>query len=275
MRSTARRQPRCKRRSPAPPRRYSPILTPAEQPVWNPAEVQERAKNEYIWHEGTVINANVTVQGWMMPGGGLWRAGDLVAFISPMTTLNMGLKIQNVTFTQDSQSGTLTTLELVAPWLLKDYGDYNVGRPGAPPPPKDDAAKTNTAATSFANGGAGARSVSRATHQRLKRGRHASRDTTQHVIPLLLGRRRPRARRQRLDNPMMQEMAGSFMKGESREEVEAPQNYGFTSRGAAGDQRARTARSRNAPKPSCRSSAAIDRSRCAASWTIGVTGRWD
>ena len=124
-------------------KRYSPILTPAEQPV-NPAEVSQRAKNEYTWHEGTIINVNVTVQGWMMPGGGLWRAGDLVAFISPMTTLNMGLKIQNVTFTQDSQSGTLTTLELVAPWLLKDYGDYNVGRPGAPAPPKDDAAKTNT-----------------------------------------------------------------------------------------------------------------------------------
>ena len=68
----------------------------------------------------------------MMPGGGLWRAGDLVAFVSPMTTINMGLKIQNVTFTQDSQSGTLTTLELVAPWLLKDHGDFNVGRPGAP-----------------------------------------------------------------------------------------------------------------------------------------------
>jgi Bacteriophage Mu Gp45 spike protein len=31
------------------------------------------------------------------------------------------------------------------------------------------------------------------------------------------------------DNPMMQEMAGSFMKGESRKEIEAPQNYGFSS----------------------------------------------
>ena len=116
-------------------RRYSPILTPAEQPVWNAAEIAQRAKNESVWHEGTVINVNVTVQGWMMPGGGLWRAGDLVAFVSPMTTLNMGLKIQNVTFTQDSQSGTLTTLELVAPWLLKDYGNFNVGRPGAPAAP--------------------------------------------------------------------------------------------------------------------------------------------
>jgi phage gp45-like len=31
------------------------------------------------------------------------------------------------------------------------------------------------------------------------------------------------------DNPLMQEMAGNFMKGESRKEIEAPQNYGFTS----------------------------------------------
>jgi phage gp45-like len=31
------------------------------------------------------------------------------------------------------------------------------------------------------------------------------------------------------DNPMMQEMAGGFMKGESRTAIEAPQNYGFTS----------------------------------------------
>ena len=31
------------------------------------------------------------------------------------------------------------------------------------------------------------------------------------------------------DNPMMQEMKGSFMTGESREKIESPQNYGFTS----------------------------------------------
>jgi phage gp45-like len=31
------------------------------------------------------------------------------------------------------------------------------------------------------------------------------------------------------DNPLMQEMAGNFMKGESRKEVESPQNYGFSS----------------------------------------------
>ena len=31
------------------------------------------------------------------------------------------------------------------------------------------------------------------------------------------------------DNPMMQEMAGNFMRSESRKKIEAPQNYGFSS----------------------------------------------
>jgi len=125
-------------------KRYSPILTPAEQPVKNLAELADRAKNESVWHEGTEIRASITVQGWMMPGGGLWRAGDLIAVQSPMAMLNMGLKIDTATFTQDSTSGTLTTLELVAPWLLKDRGDMNVGRPGVPQAPGD--AKSNTEA---------------------------------------------------------------------------------------------------------------------------------
>lgn len=31
------------------------------------------------------------------------------------------------------------------------------------------------------------------------------------------------------DDPMMQEMSGNFMKGETRSKIESPQNYGFTS----------------------------------------------
>src|SRR5215831_3511865 len=37
------------------------------------------------------------------------------------------------------------------------------------------------------------------------------------------------------DGPLMQEMKGGMMKGESRKELEAPQNYGFTSVTADGD----------------------------------------
>jgi prophage tail gpP-like protein len=116
-------------------KRYSPLLTPAEQPVKTMAELQDRAQNEAVWHEGTEIRASITVQGWMMPGGGLWRAGDLIAVQSPMAMLDMGLKIETATFTQDNSGGTLTTLELVAPWLLKDKGDMNVGRANVPVAP--------------------------------------------------------------------------------------------------------------------------------------------
>jgi prophage tail gpP-like protein len=124
-------------------KRYSPLLTPAEQPVKTPAEYADRAKNEAVWHEGTEVRATVTVQGWFMPGGKrLWRAGDLISIFTPMALINMSLKIESVQFTQDSSSGTLTTLELVAPWLLKDRGDFNVGNPNAPQPP--GAATPNT-----------------------------------------------------------------------------------------------------------------------------------
>jgi prophage tail gpP-like protein len=120
---------------------YSPLLTPAEQPVWSVAELADRAKNEAVWNEGTIVTATAVVQGWLRAGGALWMAGDKVTVWSPMAMLNMEMKIRTATFTQDEQ-GTLTTLDLVAPWLLKDKGDFNVGRPGVPQEPAD--AKPNS-----------------------------------------------------------------------------------------------------------------------------------
>lgn len=124
-------------KAPGSAQRYSPLLTPAEQPVWNLSEVADRARNEALWHEGTIIQATITVHGWFAPGGRLWKAGDDVYVRSPMALLDMVLKIQTATFTQDRNSGTLTALDLVAPWLLKDQSDFNVGRSSAPPPPGD------------------------------------------------------------------------------------------------------------------------------------------
>jgi prophage tail gpP-like protein len=114
-------------------RYYSPLLTPAEQPVWSVAELAVRAHNESVWAEGTIITATIVVQGWLRGGRDLWRAGEKVYVNSPMAMLDMQLKIQTVTFTQDRESGTLTTLDLVAPWLLKDR-DFKVGG-GIPPSP--------------------------------------------------------------------------------------------------------------------------------------------
>lgn len=115
--------------------RYCVNITPAEQPVWGKGEICDRAQWEAIWHEGYEITATTTVQGWLRGGLALWHAGDDVLVKSPMAMLNQILKIESATFTQDRESGTLTTLQLVPPWKLKDHNDFNVGDPGAPQDP--------------------------------------------------------------------------------------------------------------------------------------------
>jgi prophage tail gpP-like protein len=116
-------------------RRYSPYLTTAEQPVWSMAEVRDRARNESIWHEGDELHAVITVQGWLRSNGDLWRVGQNVYVYSPMAMLDMVMTIQTATFTQDSGSGTLTTLECVPPFLLRGSSDYNVAKAGVPQDP--------------------------------------------------------------------------------------------------------------------------------------------
>jgi prophage tail gpP-like protein len=112
----------------------SNILTPAEHPTRHPDELKEMVNNEAKWSQGTVIKATITLQGWMRPGTTeLWHAGNTVRVYSPMAVLDMALAAQNVTFTQDRNSGTLTTLELVVPWLLNKKLPYV--DPFAPQPP--------------------------------------------------------------------------------------------------------------------------------------------
>ncbi|UGY12528.1 hypothetical protein HAP48_0001960 [Bradyrhizobium septentrionale] len=106
---------------------FSKLITAAEQPVKTQAEIQARAKNESVWHEGTTIQATIVVQGWLRDGSSLWRAGDDVFVYSPMAMLNNNMKMQNCTFTQDNNTGTLTTLDLVNPELLRDRANFNPG----------------------------------------------------------------------------------------------------------------------------------------------------
>jgi prophage tail gpP-like protein len=114
--------------------RYSPNLTTAEQPVWSQAELQARAANEAIWHEGTLIQATITVQGWMCPSTNEpWAAGSDIRVWSPMAMLvNRVMKVQSVTYMQSREAGTETVLDLVVPELLRDNGRYGLGTPGAP-----------------------------------------------------------------------------------------------------------------------------------------------
>ena len=112
---------------------YKFIQQVLEHPFMNPAEVAKRAAYEAQFRDGTQIRANVTVQGWLRDGVDLWRCGDDVVVISPMAMLNFVMKIQTLTFQQDNQSGTTTTLELVMPWMLSDRRFSAAGNPANPP----------------------------------------------------------------------------------------------------------------------------------------------
>src|SRR3954468_9618870 len=115
-------------RAPGTLRQYSPLVIPSEEPV-SAEMLKLRADNEAKHLAGSIINATITVQGWFVPDNSkLWTPGDLVEVDSPMALIApvMVLAIQTVTFTQDRNQGTLTTLELVAPWLLNDRTDKNV-----------------------------------------------------------------------------------------------------------------------------------------------------
>jgi prophage tail gpP-like protein len=97
--------------------------------VKTPDEVIMRARHEQMWGMGEEITANVVVQGWFNPRDQrLWRPGMAVHIKSPMAMLDMKLGVRSVTFTQDRQAGSRTTLDLVRPYRLKGYDEA----PGAP-----------------------------------------------------------------------------------------------------------------------------------------------
>jgi prophage tail gpP-like protein len=115
------------------------LITPSEQPVKTVQEVIDRAKNEALWHEGPQIEATVTVQGWFRDEVTLWWPGDNVFVYSPMCPLNMLMKIQNVTFTQDNNAGTQTQLYLKQPWALKQQAFMNPEAPNSTATPAPQA----------------------------------------------------------------------------------------------------------------------------------------
>jgi len=117
---------------------YSPLKTPNEHNVWDEDEVQLRTQHEQFWHEGDVLQAVVTLQGWKTnspQGGSLWRVGDNVHIKSPMCPLDVELGILSAIFTQDNDTGTLTTLICVPPFLLGGESEFNMSQSGAPQDP--------------------------------------------------------------------------------------------------------------------------------------------
>jgi prophage tail gpP-like protein len=109
-------------------KRYSPLLTIMEHPVWTPKEVALRNATEVMWNEGQEIEATITVQGWFTSAGRLWEVGKEVMVKSPMAMLNEALTIETVTFTQDSGGGSITTLLCKNPAALNTTGiNFGIG----------------------------------------------------------------------------------------------------------------------------------------------------
>jgi prophage tail gpP-like protein len=108
---------------------FSKLITNIEENVRTQAEMQARANYEKLWHDGSQIQATITVQGWLREGMSLWHEGDQVYVYSPMAMLDCELAIQQVIFTQDDKRGTITTLLCVNPELLRGTMNFNVGTP--------------------------------------------------------------------------------------------------------------------------------------------------
>ena len=102
--------------------RYKPYKMQLERGASNSKIMQElqlRARYERNWRAGTYIIAEIGVQGWFKPNGGLWEATPVdqqpVFVHSPMAMIDDMLAVKKVTWTQDNENGTMTTLELVDP----------------------------------------------------------------------------------------------------------------------------------------------------------------
>jgi prophage tail gpP-like protein len=105
-------------RDKGPLKRYRPRIWQHERGLSTDniqAELQRRMKYEKAWTVGTHIQGDVTVYGWIRPGGGLWKGGpdETIYCYAPSAMITQNLKAKGITYTQDSTRGTMTTLELV------------------------------------------------------------------------------------------------------------------------------------------------------------------
>lgn len=99
--------------------------------------LQKRAAFEAQIHDATQIRITCSVHGWLQPSGDLWRVGASYKVDAPdhlPKPWNGQLySAQTITFQQDDKNGTVTTLELVLPWLLNG-NLFQTGLPSLPSP---------------------------------------------------------------------------------------------------------------------------------------------
>lgn len=96
----------------------------SEIPAWTKSMMQSRGSMERNVADQFQVRVTVVTIGWQRnaavpPAGGLWKPGENVVVHSPMLVMyNQPLILRAVTFSQDSEAGTRSTLELVNPAAL-------------------------------------------------------------------------------------------------------------------------------------------------------------
>lgn len=114
---------------------YRPLILIAEEPS-SASDLQQRADREMEERRWNSADVTVSVQGWHKPGGGLWDIGENIDLKAPSVIPTPGgriaLKVQSVTYAQDANGGSTTTLGLVlnikggAAGILPQNGAPNV-----------------------------------------------------------------------------------------------------------------------------------------------------
>jgi len=94
---------------------YQPFTMLSELPTAEKDHMQGRSDTEHNMMKEDQITVFATVYGWLRPSGGLWQRNQTVHVTSPMLIMDDDLTAKSVTFTQDNQEGTRTTLELCNP----------------------------------------------------------------------------------------------------------------------------------------------------------------
>jgi prophage tail gpP-like protein len=98
---------------------FMPFVIPMELPTIGQDHMKGRAQAESNFQKTDQVTVFVTVYGWLKPSGGLWKRNDMYPVTSPMLIMKGDpLRAKSVTFTQDNNEGTRTTLELCNPLAL-------------------------------------------------------------------------------------------------------------------------------------------------------------
>jgi prophage tail gpP-like protein len=119
------------------------FTTFADTPPGSQQELVWRTETSRRVFEGSEIQANISVQGWVQGNGSLWRARETYHVKSPMLILDQPLTCKKITYDQRDGAGTTTTMELVNPLYMNQHAPFAQPNAASVPIAKTDGVPTS------------------------------------------------------------------------------------------------------------------------------------